>query len=406
MTDAGAGRMRPGRRFEALDGLRGVAAVIVVLCHAMLIVPSISAAIVDGVEPQTGTLEWWLLRTPLRVLTMGGEAVLVFFILSGFVLTLGFMGRRMTPRFVGAYLVRRVLRLYIPVWGSLALALGLATLVARDPDAASSWLASHGDTSVGVALRDAVLLLGTSNLNSPLWSLIWEVWFSLLLPVIYVVFRAIRIERWWYIAAPALIALGASAHFEAVRDLLPMAHVTTGLLRYMPVFCLGVLFALRHEDVARAYSRAAPAVRTSLWVAVLVLLTVPLLAEPFGASPLERGSFGSLSLIGSVGLVMLVTVSARATTFFASRPVLFFGTRSFSLYLVHEPIIVAAALFLGAASWLPWVAVLPIVLGVTVVVAMVFYRLVEVPSMTASRAAGRFLDGSRTRPPAERVPTA
>ena len=130
-------------RLTSLDGLRGVAAMVVVLCHSLLIVPPMAASIVGGAEPAVGTAEWFLLRTPLRALTMGAEAVMIFFVLSGFVLTLGFIGRRMTPRFVGAYLGRRVLRLYIPVWAAIGIAVALALAVPRDPTAASAWLSAH-----------------------------------------------------------------------------------------------------------------------------------------------------------------------------------------------------------------------------------------------------------------------
>lgn len=377
-------------RIESLDGLRGVAALVVVLCHSLLIVPAFSASIVDGAEPSFGTAEWVLLRTPLRVLTMGAEAVMVFFVLSGFVLTLGFIGRTMTPRFVGSYLARRIVRLYVPVWGSLILALILALSIARDTGAASSWLASHQDPSAGAFALDMVLLFGTSNLNSPLWSLTWEVWFSLLLPLIWIVFRAIRIERWWLIAVPLLVVMSCLAEFREVRELLPLAHITSGLLRYLPVFCLGMILALKVSTLRGWYLSAGSAGRTASWSVVGLLLIVPALFEPFAPSaPLVRGQFWILSLLGSVGLVVLAIVSRRAGGFLASPGVMFFGRRSFSLYLVHEPIIVASALLLGAAGWFPWVLALPVVYAVIVLVTVAFYRWVEKPSIGLSRAAGR-----------------
>lgn len=381
-------------RLTSLDGLRGVAAVVVVLCHALLIVPQMAASIAKGAEPAPGTLEWMLLRTPLRVFTMGAEAVMIFFVLSGFVLTLGFIGRRMTPRFVGAYLGRRVLRLYIPVWAAIAFALALAIAVPRDPDAASAWLASHRDPTVATVAKDALLLLGTSNLNSPLWSLTWEVWFSLLLPVLWWLFVVLAVHRWWPVAIVLCIAVSAVADFPVLKDVLPLPFVTTGLLQYLPVFCLGMIFALKHQEARALYDRLGFASRLWAWVVVFALLIGTSMLEPFMPTPpLMRGGFWVLSLLGAFGLVVLATVSPGAQRRLSSAPVMFFGKRSFSLYLVHEPIIIAAALLLGASAWWPWTGVLPLVLLVIVAVTMVFYAAVERPSIAASRAAGRILSG-------------
>jgi len=383
-------------RLTSLDGLRGVAAVVVVLCHSLLIVPTMAASIVDGAEPRAGSIEWVLLRTPFRLLTIGAGAVMIFFVLSGFVLTLGLIGRRMTLRSAAGYLGRRAVRLYLPVWAAIAVALGLAVAVPRDPSAASVWLASHLDPSGATVAKDALLLLGTSNLNSPLWSLTWEVWFSLLLPLLWVLFSVLAVRRWWPLAAVLCVAASAAADLPPVQDFLPLPFVTTGLLQYLPVFCLGMIFAVIFDDVRALYERMGATARTTAWIVVIALIGTPVW-EPFTQSPpLVRGGYWVLSLLGATGLVVLATVSVGARRVLSSRQVMFFGKRSFSLYLVHEPIIVATALVIGAAAWWPWAAMLPLVLAVIVAVTMVFYRWVERPTIAASRAVGLAIAGKRT----------
>ncbi len=385
-----------GGRLTSLDGLRGVAAVVVVMCHALLVVPAMSASVVSGAEPAAGSPEWFLLRTPLRVLTLGSEAVMIFFVLSGFVLTLGFMGRRMTPRFVLAYWGRRTLRLYVPVWAAIALALALAIAVPRDPSAASTWLASHRDPTAASVAKDAVLLLGTSNLNSPLWSLTWEVWFSLLLPGLWWLFGVVAVRRWWPGAVVVCLAVSGLSDLPVVHEILPLPFVTTGLLQYLPVFAIGMIFAMIFTEARNLYARLSTGARSAAWTVVLGLLVGPSMFAPFTDSPpLIRGLFWELSLLGAAGLVVLAAVSPRAQRGLSSRPVMFFGTRSFSLYLVHEPIIIAAALLVGAAGWWPWLGTLPLVLAVIVVVTMAFYAWVEKPSIVISRSVGRMLAGRR-----------
>lgn len=59
----------------------------------------------------------------------GQAAVLVFFVLSGFVLSRPFLAE--PPSGWRGYYPRRLLRLYLPVWGALLLTWGLATVAAH-----------------------------------------------------------------------------------------------------------------------------------------------------------------------------------------------------------------------------------------------------------------------------------
>ena len=62
------------------------------------------------------------------------------------------------------------------------------------------------------------------------------------------------------------------------------------------------------------------------------------------------------------------------------------GATSFSLYLVHGPVVLAVAKLMGAHAGLPvlFLVAVPLSLGL----ARAFHRCVEVPSVRLSRAAG------------------
>ena len=84
-----------GRHYPQLDALRGIAALMVVINHFVLVGPL-----------------WWVTKSPLRVLALGHEAVILFFVISGFVLTLQLTSdRRVTYR---DYVVKRICRIYLP----------------------------------------------------------------------------------------------------------------------------------------------------------------------------------------------------------------------------------------------------------------------------------------------------
>ncbi len=108
----------PKERWEHLDGLRGIAAVIVVLCHFVL---AFQPALGSG-NPAQGALATatGLSRTLLTIFWNGDFAVTTFFVLSGFVLSLA-SARAPEPnqvrRFAGQ-LARRWLRLAGPILAS------------------------------------------------------------------------------------------------------------------------------------------------------------------------------------------------------------------------------------------------------------------------------------------------
>jgi peptidoglycan/LPS O-acetylase OafA/YrhL len=103
------------QRLTSLDGLRGVAALIVVCFHFAC------AFLPDLIPDQTGTLSW-VIDTPIGILLNGPFAVSVFFVLSGFVVS-NAAAKRRSPIYVNLPL--RYIRLAVPVSASVIYAWAL-----------------------------------------------------------------------------------------------------------------------------------------------------------------------------------------------------------------------------------------------------------------------------------------
>jgi len=118
-------------RLSSLDGLRGVAAMSVVGEHCFLIFPIMWAAFGAAPAGHAGFPLWVraLTYSPLKLFWAGGPAVVIFFVLSGLVLSLPFWSGR--PQTFRVYLVRRIFRL-VPVY-LLALGLSLGLYLAAGP---------------------------------------------------------------------------------------------------------------------------------------------------------------------------------------------------------------------------------------------------------------------------------
>jgi peptidoglycan/LPS O-acetylase OafA/YrhL len=358
---------RSGARLPALDGLRGIAALVVVLFHIVILSPVLGATDRDRAVPDgTG---WWaqvLTHTPVKLLWSGDEAVDVFFVLSGLVLTLPFLTRRFDLR---SYLPRRFLRLYLPVWGSIVLALLARTLVPRvaDPDW-SWWLSAHAVRySVRAIGGDATLLIGTSWANSVLWSLRWEVWFSLLLPVLLLVF-----VRWPRFAAAKLVVL------LALIEAGTLWH--SDELRFLPLFGIGMVLALHLDRVRVIVGRMR-----GPWSVLLPVLAAGLLTSSW----LTNGSaLWAPAVAAGAGLtVVLFAGWPPAIALGTTRVCAWLGRISFSLYLVHEPLVVSVALLVGPTEPL---LVLPIALPAALLLGWGFFLAVERPSHRLANRVARW----------------
>lgn len=359
----------PATRLASLDGLRGVAAVGVLLHHLYLVVTPV---LIDQGGSGPGSADWWLSDTPLKLATAGAEAVLVFFILSGLVVALPVIRQK---DFVwSAFLGGRMIRLYLPVWASLALGTVLLLVVPRDRAVVTggSWLATANATSTSVdsLLHQGALTQASYDVNNVLWSLRWELAFSVLLPVFVVVAMLVR-RRWWAaaIAAVVLSAVGAQTN--------------TAALQYLPIFFLGTLLAVQLDVLREWMRRRMLRPRARLWSAGLVTGSLLLLVAgwlvrsvaPAGTPANDLTT--DLEAIGAVGLVIAAIGAPFLRHGLESRGCQWLGRVSFSLYLVHVPLIATLAFLLG--DWMWWLVV-AIGIPLALLGAWGFHTVVEAPS--------------------------
>jgi peptidoglycan/LPS O-acetylase OafA/YrhL len=358
-------------RVTQLDGLRGIAALVVVACHVLSTLPGIGSVFSDR-SLGLSSAATWAVFSPLHVLWNGTPAVHLFFVLSGFVLVLPFSrpgGTRSWP----AYYAKRLLRLYLPAWASLVVAVALIAVIPRSASPLqSSWADIYViDPTVGQVFKDALLLLNASTINTPLWSLKWEVAFSLLLPAY--VFFALRWRRFWQAKiclAFLLTVVGAVQNLE--------------WLSFLPIFAIGAVLGVERERI-RELTRSWPRVAW-LFVAAAGLLLA-------NAEWLSReqpvDSVEAFVTVGATLIVLLFVGCGSAKRFGDTVVAQWLGRVSFSLYLVHLPIILAGITLMRP---LPLHFALVVSVAVSFLVAELFFRYVEKPAHRLSIAAGRAVE--------------
>ena len=356
-----------GRYIPEVDGLRFVAIASVFLYHlrAFLGIKSSVAWVVPYHDD-------WL----AKLTHLGNAGVPLFFMISGFILSLPFASQRLKgtePVKLSAYFSRRLTRLEPPYLVSLTVFFLLLRVVNGTPWArlVPGYLANC------VYLHN---LLGDEStvINGVAWSLEIEVQFYILAPLLALVF-AVR-EPW----ARRLLILAMAAAIALVQwrwiDYRSLA--SNSLLNYLQYFLAGFLVAdlFLNEFGGRTGQNRGPG-NGALWDAIgilAVVLVIWLWTWPNLARFVGPALFGALAVSAFQG---------RVVRWALTRPwVTAIGGMCYSIYLIHYQLI---SLFGRFTKDLPisrhfWAALLvqTVIVGLpTLAVSAVFFLLVEKPCM-------------------------
>ena len=378
-------------RFRELDSLRGLAALSVLSAHVLAVYPLLDDVPLDGV---LAALSVAVTSTPLGIVVTGGSAVRIFFVLSGFVLALPFLAGRGDRWTVFA--VRRVLRLWPPFVAALVLAVALRMVA---PDRPLVGLGESLQPNWQPPLTaEAVLLhvpLVTSfpyyTVDSPMWSLAHEMRISLVFPALVALVLGLR----WRRALLVGLAIGvAGAALGAVAGDSLVAPSQT--LQFVVLFVVGIALAKHRHSLTDRYQRLPAWMRLTGWVVAGGLYVWPNLPLPevLTAPPLDNWAV----MAGSAWTIVGVQSEPWLRTLLHRRTLTFLGDISYSLYLVHLPVLMAALSFgFGRAPT-------PVVLAIAVVTALLaataLHAAVEQPAIGWSRAAGRRMRRARQPVPA------
>jgi peptidoglycan/LPS O-acetylase OafA/YrhL len=360
----------PGR-FTELDSLRGIAALTVVFHHFR--------QMWENDRPLTG---WWKVADRLvgRPLSAGDQAVYLFFVLSGFVLSVPYL--RGKGQDYLTFIGRRTLRLYAPYLFALALAVAGAAIW-HGPHGHSQWADLHWSTPVsGRLLLLHILFLGNYNyaeFNAVFWTLVLEMRVSLIFPPLFAMVFWLRPQTSIILAA-CLLSVGTFYLHNDYWENLASALIAVGL------FVAGILLAKEMDSVRSRYLKLGA-------IGGLIFAAVSLYCFEDGDRvtqllPAKLGVQTMLTAAGATGLIVLAIASPRVRHLLNLRIPRFLGRISYSLYLIHCTVLFALTSLLP--SRLSEAAQFPIFLAASLLIATVFCLLIEEPFLRLSRRVGRW----------------
>jgi peptidoglycan/LPS O-acetylase OafA/YrhL len=375
---------RPTENFiPRLEALRGVAALIVAASHIGTIPVGDGHMLVANPRPVDSVVVGFLLRTSVH-LTDGLQAVSLFFVLSGFVLTLALSRGGTEPALLSCrFAIARLFRIYPAVIASVAV-FAVALLVTG----------SQPRLTLGRVVAD-MLLLDTS-LNGVMWSLQLEVLAMPLILTVYLVRLRWSRQAVHVVAILALLLVALSFTGSWTRLLAPFGPP----LGPSYAFLFGVL-------IADAGPRIAPMLTTRR----ATLAATAAIALFFAARPV-LGPASNWRMIanayGAAALILIVSYGPqiRLLSVLDTRVLRFLGRVSYSFYLLHPLTLIALSQVSAVLVFLldlgvPELVLAPTLLAISTAIAAalagISYAHVERPGIAAGRALIRRM-GVKSRP--------
>ena len=316
-------------RFKYLDGIRGIAALLIVFCH-------FKYSFFDSSANTQGFTFFWKLFDFL--LLSAALCVHLFFVLSGFVLAYNSFNR---DAFLTKQLVKRFFRLFAPVFISslfyfLAISNHLFSFKSLAQIHSSAWINEQWSANYLVqsflwgSFYKVMILTDTffiTNINSSLWTIPIELYWSYILFFCFFILKLVK---------PLLL-----------KNIL-LSIIILSIIKYFPfrgsvygtLFLCGAIMAVNYSHLIIFFTKT----NKIYLLAGTVLFTIFI---DQGWLPSVDDIAFMWSFIVAVSLILSVLVMVSLQRILSVRFIAWLGRISFPLYLLHMLVIgiVSAGMF-------------------------------------------------------------
>lgn len=363
------------RRFNQLDSIRGLASITVLLAHIVATMPYISFIISK--------------YSPFKVLVNGHAAVIMFFILSGFVLSLPYLKGKSPP--YSAFIIKRIFRIYVPYIVSIGVSITLCTLLSKGgiPELNEwfnmSWQAPLDAKTIVMHL----VLIGNFNTdvyNNVIWSLIHEMRISIIFPILAIL--VIKLSWKYVIGVCVTVSLVSGLNYVfGIEESYGFHTSFLDTTHYISMFLFGGLLAKKRTDLISIYLRLPKMMKWFLFVVAFILYNysgvVKNIANKIGLNVYADISSDYCITIGSILFIAIALGSKKIAQLLANKIIMYLGDISYSLYLYHLIILLGLIYTLYGVASLELIYLLTI-LG-SVAVGTLSYYFIEIPAINVGK---------------------
>jgi peptidoglycan/LPS O-acetylase OafA/YrhL len=374
--------MTKPERLPQLDGLRGIAALMVAVYHSYKILSLGSDHAIQEQSLTTFTDISHIITRSIFVVTNGEMAVVFFFLLSGFVLSRSLEKSGISLTSIVSFYVKRFFRIYPVFFVVIVVTMFIlrGDIFLRNFPYTSEWFNSLVNCTFSLKELISNLLFRSVSLSSVSWTLKVEVWVSLLFPFLFLL--STRISRFLNIAV--LIALMVGAYYIPHPDYIP----------YMYIFYLGIIMS-SFKDIFNTLVPMKNKYKNILFIGGIVLFFI--VSENITRS--IRLYIESFIGWGIIGLIVYGDFSSL-NTLLRHRYVNLLGKISYPFYLTHFLVLYVFTLVLFTyfpiQQYLDYslfihtfimIATISIAIGISVLL----HKYIEIPMISIGRKIGSSL---------------
>jgi peptidoglycan/LPS O-acetylase OafA/YrhL len=349
VPDASRPENTPRKRLVGLDGIRGLAALFVVVNHVFL--RAFPGYPVDNAPFWAG---WFI---------YGRFAVVIFIVLSGFSLAVSPARSGWQLDGVSRFAHRRAWRILPPYWAALVFSLLMTWLVVSQP----GWPLPTGKSVIinGALLQDAVY---APSPNRAFWSIAIEAQLYIVFPILLLMIRRVNAIAMLATVALVVVTVGVLAPH--------VSWAATVVTQYTPD--LAVLFAI--GVMAAGIVAASQRRRSWPWPWLALIFAAPVIATiawKGSVWTLDNVFWVDLAVGPAIGCLLAAVATDRPAPLVRvldTRPLRSLGSFSYSLYLTHAPIVIAIYYGFVEGRVRPGVPTFLVLLAIAVPVTIMFAR--------------------------------
>ena len=319
-----------------LDSIRGIAAIYVMIGHARWLLWEGWASF------QTHSNQYNLLNKFLvyfsSIFKYGHEMVIFFFILSGFVIHLKYAENVKKDKAAlfnfPKYFQRRFFRIYPPFLFAIALTFVADKIIEYNHFTIFTHITPMQSVNDNVAFNHGLHTL-IGNLfflqgsfvsifgsNSPLWSLMYEWWFYMLYPLLYFFYRKnIYLSYFFVFILLTVFLFGITTHIILIDK----------VLSYLFIWWLGVI-------IADIYVNRLIINKGYFFPLATLLFLIPIF-KLFKITPLAQDTITALGMFG-LFMILFHLLDKNSKVIRWLEKCSFLGTSSYTLYVMHFPLLV------------------------------------------------------------------
>lgn len=305
------------KRNETLDAVRGIAALMVVVGHC-------GGLTLFGLA-EIPAFRW------LDILWHGESAVIMFFLLSGYVLALQ-LGSEAPPTY-SQYLIRRVMRIWPAFAVTVVLSWALFIFNQIPVDAGPQ----HGTPRIPTwsDLLSNLFMYGNEfAINPPVWSLYVEMRLSIVFPLLFMFTSRVGALGALLASLIASVGLSRVVHWPLPDFFISLASAS----RYIVLFVAGAVLAQVGNPVEKTFTKMGSKMKGFVLALSLACLLYRFVIINGQVLPLA----GYVRWCGVALLFVFCLYSPGAKRLLGHRLPLFLGRVSYGVYLTHFPILLCA----------------------------------------------------------------